>query len=172
MIACVDVQYDDFHHTAKAALLQASRWTDLAPNWQSVVEVQEVAPYEPGRFFLRELPCLLKVLATSSNVLEVIVVDGYVWLDRDQRPGLGAKLFESLGEICPVIGVAKSRFYDAPGTDVFRGNSRQPLIVSSVGIDESTAAESIKSMHGPFRVPTLLRIVNQLAQGIAGTGKA
>lgn len=172
MIACVDVQYDDLHHSAKAALVLAARWTDSAPTWQSVVEVQEVAPYEPGRFFLRELPCLLKVLATSSNVPEVIVVDGYVWLDREQRPGLGAKLFESLGEICPVIGVAKSRFHDAPGTDVFRGNSHQPLIVSSTGIDEAIAAECVKSMHGPFRVPTLLRIVDQLARGITGTGKA
>lgn len=171
MIACVDVQYDDLQHSAKAALVLAASWTDAAPTWQSVVDVQEVAPYQPGRFFLRELPCLLKVLATSSNVPEVVVVDGYVWLDREKRPGLGAKLFESLGEICPVIGVAKSRFHDAPGTDVFRGNSNQPLIVSSAGIDEAMAAEYIKSMHGPFRIPTLLRIADQLARGIAGTAK-
>ena len=44
------------------------------------------------------------------------MVDGYVWLDRDQRPGLDAKLFESLGEISPDISVAKSRFHDVPGT--------------------------------------------------------
>lgn len=47
---------------------------------------REIAPYQPGEFYRRELPCLLAVLACGP-VAEVIVVDGYVWLGPE-RAGL------------------------------------------------------------------------------------
>ena len=40
----------------------------------------QVAPYEPGRFFARELPAIRAVL-TETGQLDVVLVDGYVDLD-------------------------------------------------------------------------------------------
>ncbi len=106
MIACVDVDYRDAE--AVVACVGIARWTDAAPSVESVVRLAAVAPYEPGAFYRRELPCILAVLATVRDV-ELVVVDGYVWLAR-ARPGLGARLHEALGARVPVVGVAKTAF--------------------------------------------------------------
>jgi deoxyribonuclease V len=45
----------------------------------------------PGQFYLRELPPMMAVLATAGK-LGLLVIDGYVDLDPDGRPGLGARL--------------------------------------------------------------------------------
>ena len=131
----------------------------------NVVDVAGVAPYQPGEFFRRELPCLQEALVSAPQKASTIVIDGYVWLDHAGRPGLGAKLFEALGEITPVIGVAKTRFHDAPGIDVYRNGSARPLIVTAAGCNERDAAEQVRTMHGSFRIPTLLKQVDQLARG-------
>ncbi len=165
MIAFLDVQYHDNSCTAKAAILLAEHWSDEKAQWVNVVEVEDVAPYQPGEFFRRELPCLQKALASAPHQPSVIVIDGYVWLDPAGRPGLGAKLFENLGKTTPIIGVAKTRFHEAPGLEVYRNGSSKPLIVTAAGCDEPTAAEQIRTMHGPFRIPTLLKSVDQLARG-------
>ena len=161
----LDVQYCDEHSTARAAILMAERWTDSTPAWKNVVDVSDVVPYQPGEFFRRELPCRQKALAAAHETPSVIVIDGYVWLNHAGRPGLGARLFEALGETTPVIGVAKTRFHDAPGIDVFRNGSAKPLIVTAAGCNERDAAEHIRTIHGPFRIPTLLKLVDQLARG-------
>jgi deoxyribonuclease V len=124
-----------------------------------------VAPYEPGRFYLRELPCLLAVLARAPAPLAAAVVDGYVWLADETRPGLGAHLFESLGGTVPVVGVAKTRFAGAErALPVTRGDSLRPLWVTAAGIDPTEAAEHVRRMHGPFRIPTALRRVDRLCR--------
>lgn len=83
------------------------------------------------------------------------------------RPGLGRHLFEILGHRIPVIGVAKSRFADAPGIEILRGGSRRPLYVTSAGIDPRGASEKIRTMHGSHRIPTLLKRVDLLARGLS-----
>jgi deoxyribonuclease V len=165
MIAFLDVQYSDEHFTARAAILLAEQWTDGTATWMNVVDVADVAPYQPGEFFRRELPCLQKALASTPEKPSTIVIDGYVWLNHDGRPGLGAKLFEALGETTSVIGVAKTRFHDEPGIEVYRNSSSRPLIVTAAGCNEQDAAEHVRTMHGSFRIPTLLRFVDQLARG-------
>ena len=165
MIAFLDVQYSDDHSTARAAILLADQWTDGTARWMNVVDVADVAPYQPGEFFRRELPCLQKALESAPEKPSTIVIDGYVWLDHAGRPGLGAKLFQTLGETTPVIGVAKTRFHDAPGIEVYRNGSSKPLIVTAAGCNEQDAAEHVRTMHGSFRIPTLLRFVDQLARG-------
>jgi len=47
---------------------------------------------------------------------------------------------------------------------VRRGESGSPLFVTAVGIDVALAAQEVRRMHGPYRVPTLLRAVDQLAR--------
>jgi deoxyribonuclease V len=167
-IAFLDVQYSDENSTARAAILLAELWTDGTARWMNVVDVSEVAPYQPGEFFRRELPCLQKALASAPEKPSAIVIDGYVWLDQSGRPGLGAKLFQTLGETTSVIGVAKTRFHDAPGIDVYRNRSSTPLIVTAAGCNELDAAEQVRTMHGSFRIPTLLKLVDQLARGNVG----
>jgi len=76
----------------------------------------------------------------------------------NQKGGLGYHLYKSLGNEIPVIGVAKTSFKDnnAFVIDILRGKSKNPLFITSIGIDSEDAAECIKKMHGEFRMPTLL----------------
>ncbi|QDT85269.1 Endonuclease V [Gimesia chilikensis] len=144
----------------------------LFDDWESdqvaetlLKSIPEVAEYEPGQFYKRELPCLLALIADVKPELETIVIDGYVTLGADQRPGLGTCLYQELGEEIPIIGVAKSRFNQTPAeTEILRGNSQNPLFVTALGIPLTDAQQKIKSMHGPFRIPTLLKQVDQLCR--------
>lgn len=162
MLACVDVDYRADGAVAACVLFRA--WTDAESADERVQTIASVAAYQPGKFYLRELPCLQAVLATAMEPLETIVIDGYVWLG-DQRPGLGVHLYEALARRVPIVGVAKTRFAGACGEEVLRGDSRRPLFVSAVGLDALTAARHVQSMHGAYRLPTLLRRVDQLCRG-------
>ncbi len=93
--------------------------------------------------------------------LEAIIVDGYAWL-APGRPGLGAKLHEATG--VPVIGVAKTRFRDAPAVEVLRGRSAKPLYVTAAGMASDDAGRAVASMAGADRTPVLLRRVDRLAR--------
>ncbi len=162
MIAALDVDYRD--PVAVAALVLFHRWSDAAPAREVVAVVRDVAPYEPGSFFRRELPCLEAVLRAAEVTPDVVVIDGYVWLDGG-RPGLGAHLHRALGGAVPVVGVAKTRFRSAEGAvELLRGESLRPLYVSAVGLDVTEAARAVASMHGPSRVPALLQRVDRLGR--------
>src|SRR4051812_8227741 len=102
MIAAVDVCYGVAGAVAACILFHA--FTDEAPVDVLLSTIERVEPYEPGAFYRRELPCLLAVLELVKTPLEAVVIDGYVWLSRDLRPGLGARLHEALGGTTPVIG--------------------------------------------------------------------
>ncbi len=129
-----------------------------------VRRIGDVQPYRPGRFFERELPCLLAVLDDIEARLEAIVIDGYAVLG-DGEPGLGAHLSDALDGRVPVIGVAKTRFRDTPPeTEVMRGASRRPLYVTSIGMDAGDARRAVRLMHGSHRIPTMLAAVDRLAR--------
>lgn len=163
MIACADVDYRGREGVAACVLFH--HWQDARSSDEIVVRVRQVEAYEPGLFFKRELPCLLEVLERVTCALDAVIVDGYVWLGHERRPGLGAHLYRALKEQVPIIGVAKTRFVQGtPGTPVFRGRSKRPLYVSSAGMGSSEAAEHIRSMYGPFRIPTLLARVDRLCR--------
>lgn len=163
MIACVDVDYQDVG--AVAACVCFERWNANTPTSESTVQVGDVEPYEPGQFFRRELPCILAVLKSLPDSPQVVIIDGYVWLGK-QRPGLGAHLYEALDKQVTVIGVAKTQFAGAePVAQVTRGRSSVPLFVTAVGIAVADAASNIKAMHGPHRIPTMLKRVDQLCRG-------
>src|SRR4051794_26506122 len=101
MLACVDVDYRD--PVAVAACVVFTHWKSPAAAAEYTELVSPVAPYEPGSFYKRELPCLLQVLARVQTPLELVVVDAYVDVTPG-HPGLGRHLFEKLG--LPVVGVA------------------------------------------------------------------
>lgn len=164
MIAFVDVDYRE--KAAVAACVLATSWHDDRAAAEIVAQLDAVAEYEPGQFYKRELPCLLAVLNQAASPPAVVVVDGYVWLGDGTAPGLGARLFEALGTRTAVVGVAKTRFRSATAArEVFRPGSKRPLYVTAAGIASETAAQHVAAMHGPFRIPTLLKRVDQLCRG-------
>lgn len=163
MNIALDVAY--FGSTGFGVGVAFDAWTDAAPRSVVSATIDPVAAYEPGAFYKRELPVLLAVLDQLPAEPECIIIDGYVWLDRNQRPGLGAHLHAALGGKTPIIGVAKTPFkHDDWSQRVHRGRSRTPLYVSAVGMDPSRAADAIRSMHGPHRMPTLLKLADQVAR--------
>jgi len=102
----VDVHYPRTGGARAAAVLAAdAAFAHVLAERTAVVP--RVPPYQPGEFYLRELPPLHAVLDGLSG-LGLLVVDGYADLDPGGRPGLGAHAHAAFG--MPVIGVAKSRF--------------------------------------------------------------
>ncbi len=162
MIACLDVAYGD--GAAYAAGITAREWTDASTIEEETIKVPNVQPYEPGQFFRRELPCLLAVLETLPPV-DVVIVDGYVWLGDGTKPGLGAHLYQALSERTPVVGIAKTKFKGADSaSEVVRGKSTRPLFITAAGISSQCVAEHVRAMHGRYRVPTLLKRVDSLCR--------
>lgn len=165
ILAALDVDYRPRAGGAEEAVAAAvlfDAWDAAAPTAEQVTHVADVAPYEPGRFFARELPPLLAVLRLAGAV-DLVLVDGYAWLGPD-RPGLGAHLHDALGGRTPVVGVAKRPFRGAPAVEVLRGQSARPLYVTAAGVEAATAAAGIRAMHGAHRVPTLLQRVDRLCR--------
>ncbi len=170
MIFALDVQYfrdpaTGLEHGAVAAVGFAT-WSDPAPAQETTVRVPGVAAYEPGAFFKRELPCLRAILTQIPTAPQVLVLDSYVDLEPG-HPGLGRRLYDALDRQVPVIGVAKTRFRDAPAAEVFRGESRSPLYVTAAGTDLLEARNRVRWMHGEHRIPTLLKRVDRLAREMA-----
>jgi deoxyribonuclease V len=163
MIAALDVHYDEISKTATAAAVVFEHWEDENPVAEYTASCACLEPYIPGEFFKRELPCLLAALGKVRETLSLIVIDGYVLLGN--KPGLGMRLWEALPARVPIIGVAKTRFHSAPAVEIMRGESKSPLFITAVGVDPAEAAEGIRKMHGPFRIPTLLKRADQLARG-------
>lgn len=165
LVAC-DVAYDSLGATGAAVWFRP--WRAPAPLGELLRRYPPAAPYRSGRLFERELPVLLPLLEGVPRPWGALIVDGYVWLDHSGSPGLGGHLFAALGGHTPVVGVAKRYRPGAPAAAVWRGRSRRPLWVSAAGVDAGWAADRVGEMHGPFRVPTLLRRVDVLArQGVA-----
>lgn len=161
LLVCLDVDYRA--DKAVAAGIWFRGWAAEHEQTSAVAAFGDVAPYEPGEFYRRELPCLLGVLSEGPPA-DLVIVDGYVSLGEGHA-GLGAHLYEALGRKVPVVGVAKTAYRSATeAIEVRRGQSESPLFVTAIGIDAALAAAELPRMHGPFRVPTLLRAVDQLAR--------
>ncbi len=160
MIVALDVQYGVTAVTT--AVVGWHAWPDAAAALERVARhASPPAPYVPGAFVERELPYLLAALADVTAPIDTIVIDGHVWLGVD-RKGLGAHLHDHTH--LPVIGVAKNAFVGAPSLPVSRGDSARPLHVTAAGLDPTAAAAAIASMHGPYRLPTLLKRADSLAR--------
>jgi deoxyribonuclease V len=109
------------------------------------------------------------VLGKLETLPAAVIIDGYVWLDAAGRPGLGARLHEALGGRVPVVGVAKTAFRGDDGSvPVLRGLSARPLRVTAAGMPAAMAAAKIAAMHGPHRIPIMLRLADTAARRGAG----
>ncbi len=163
MFIAVDVHYLD-NGLARAAMVAAPDPAFSAVAGTRTVTVPAGAPYQPGEFYRRELPPLRAVIP-ADRPLALIVIDGYVDLDPDGRPGLGAHVHAEFG--VPVIGVAKTAFRTAThAARVLRGQSARPLHVTAAGITVADAARMVAEMAGQFRLPDALKLADRLARGI------
>jgi len=168
MILAFDTYYDT-GGKAKTVCLAFEHWEDAEPFAIHTAFMENVAEYTPGEFYKRELPCILDLFKTLPyNSVEAIIVDGFVFLDDEAKPGLGLHLYKTLAEKIPVIGVAKTNFasIDQLKKPVLRGESQKPLYVTSIGIDTDTAAQQVQRMAGDYRFPALLKQLDQLTKEI------
>lgn len=161
MIAIFDVDYKD--DQANAACVVANSWVAKEPLRSYAKGIEGIAAYEPGAFYKRELPCLLSLIEDITEPIDYYVIDGYVWLG--DKPGLGAYLYHATGEKIPVIGVAKTKFHaNFKAQALIRGQSKNPIFITSAGIDVADSTNLVSTMDGENRLPTLLKLVDQLCR--------
>jgi len=161
MHLAIDVYYYESKAKAVGVLFN---WCASDPNEVITTWCHDIANYQSGQFYKRELPCILALLEKiNTKRIETILVDGHVYVNNDGALGLGGYLFEALGGKIPVIGVAKRAFHQTEEkvVPVLRGKSQNPLYVSAIGYDVQLAAQHIKQMQGDFRFPTILKILDQ-----------
>ena len=161
MTLAVDVYYK--LDKAKAVGIIFDRLTETVTSLK-IANIEHVDEYKPGEFYRRELPCIMAIIdQIELSEIDLIIVDGHVYVDDDASLGLGGRLWEMLHKKIPVIGVAKTSFIKNKKTveEIKRGISEKPLYVSAVGIDLASAAFFVKNMKGPFRMPDLLKLLDE-----------
>lgn len=164
MQLAIDIYYSDEKAKAVGVLFN---WNDESPSSVIVEWIENVAPYVSGEFYKRELPCIIKVIEKVDLAsIETIIIDGYVYIDNEKKYGLGGYLWEALNGKIPIIGVAKTSFFRNKETviGILRGNSKNPLFVSTIGIDQIDAANLVKNIKGDFRIPSILKRLDQITK--------
>lgn len=163
MILAVDVHYGEEKSLVSA--ISFSRWNAKKPEGTYFYSEETVGEYIPGEFYKRELPCIVDLLKEHRLKPQYIVIDGYVYLDGISQPGLGKHLYDALEGKSKIIGVAKQPYIiSLPFCEVYRGESRKPLYVTSEGVSQDKAMRYIEEMHGAHRMPTLLKLVDSLSR--------
>jgi deoxyribonuclease V len=165
MILAFDTYY--FDQKAKTICLEFAEWNE-DKNFKVHSEIiDNVEEYIPGEFYKRELPCILSLLKQIDlSTIDVIVVDGFVYLNDENKYGLGGYLYEKLNGEIPIIGVAKTNFASIEKNKkaLYRGDSKKPLYITSIGIDLDKAYKKVESMAGEYRFPTLLKELDRLTK--------
>ncbi len=163
MILAVDVDYRNSEALIAGVVFE--QWSDKKENAIFISKLSDIKDYEPGNFYRRELPCILKLIEEHNLTPDIILIDGFVWLDGETKPGLGAHLYNALGCKVSIIGVAKKSFAGISSKfELFRGKSKKPLYITSSGIETEEAMLNIKTMSGESRMPILLKKVDRLCR--------
>lgn len=163
MIMAIDVYY--IASRAKSVAILFEHWEDTKNDIQSLITdyCDDVAPYQSGQFYQRELPCIMSLLTKIDLTnITAIIIDGYVHLEQGKF-GLGGHLYNSLNKTIPIIGVAKKPFAGNSEylLEVIRGQSKHPLYVTAIGTSLENAAKNVKAMAGKHRMPELLSYLDQ-----------
>ncbi|MCE0534534.1 endonuclease V [Kineosporia rhizophila] len=149
--AAVDVGYPP-SGGARAALVLSDSPEFARITGTRVSMVDEVAPYEPGQFYKRELPAVRAVLAELTELPHLLVVDGFVDLDPAGTPGMGRYVHREFG--ITVVGVAKTAFRTAEhALEVRRGASARPLHVTPPVCPRKTQLPSCNASVAPTGSP-------------------
>ena len=160
MILAVDSHYQaGCAHVAGVAF---ETWSASQPRAVYRSQVDGARAYVPGEFYKRELPGILALLKTHDLSPATIVIDGYVYLDGASKPALGKYLYDALNGRTRIIGVAKRPLSGiASRYALLRGASSRPLYVTAAGVALTHAKACIASMHGGYRMPTLLKMADR-----------
>ena len=165
MIYAFDTYYfDDYANTICIAF---ESWTSEIESEIFTEKTAITSDYESGAFYKRELPCILSLLnQIELKENDIIIVDGYVTLNNDGKIGLGGYLYEALDKKYPIVGIAKNGFAspDSQRREVFRGESKTPLFLTAKGINVDQIVPELEKMHGDFRIPGLLKKLDQLTR--------
>jgi deoxyinosine 3'endonuclease (endonuclease V) len=134
--------------------------------------------YKSGELYKRELPCIMQCLSLMNiDNIELIIVDGFVWLSEDGKTmtkGLGMHLQDEIQKVYntkkTIVGVAKNRYHvEIPECVVIeRGlESKKPLFItcSESCLTEHYAAQ-VKHMSGDYRIPSILKAVDSKTREI------
>ncbi|MBO6515717.1 MAG: endonuclease V [Bacteroidia bacterium] len=162
----LDVKYEDDNATIGYVVFEDEN--SLSPITEGTAQHEGVAPYVPGSFYQRELPCLLTAIDLIEEAIGLIYIDANVWLG-DTEPGLGKHLYDALHGSIPIIGVSKSAYNRTTNRiqPVLRPSSSNPLYVSSVGIDLNDACLKIQQMAGSYRLPDMIKRADVLSRSEA-----
>jgi len=170
MIYIFDSYYTDTE--ANTACVGISHWDSTTHAVVLSRKTVVSSDYISGQFYKRELPGILQII--SELVLQpgdIIVIDGYVYLDDQLSNGLGGYLYEELGRSVPVLGVAKNKYrtLDRAYREVHRGKSSKPLFITAAGIDLDDAVAHLQQMAGAYRLPDMLKLADMLSKGYGKT---
>ncbi|RZJ39987.1 MAG: endonuclease V [Chryseobacterium sp.] len=156
--------YEDF---AKTVCIAFEDWSSEKEEEIITEKTEITSDYESGAFYKRELPCILSLLSKIElKENDIIIVDGFVTLNNDDKIGLGGYLYEALDQKIPIVGIAKNDFSlpDEKRRNVLRGESKTPLFLTAMGIDVDEIKSKVEKMHGSYRMPTLLKKLDQLTR--------
>lgn len=165
MIYAFDTYYRE--DKAKTVCVGFENWEDEIFTMSKTQITNVKSDYVSGQFYKRELPCILNLLnQIKLNDNDIIIVDGFVYLNDDMKLGLGGHLYNAIGATNPIIGVGKSNFatLDKLKRQVLRGKSKKPIYVTAIGFDLEEATNKIQDMYGEFRMPYLLSQLDQMTK--------
>lgn len=167
MILAIDVQYKD--SIGYVAGVMFSDWCDKSSLLEVTSILEDVSDYIPGQFYKRELPCILKLITEHNLMPEIIIIDGYVYLDEHEKSGIGKYLYDHFDKKIKIIGVAKNKYKGiSDNFGILRGDSLKPLYVTST-INNELAKSNIKNMFGEFRQPLLIKRADQLCRELSNS---
>jgi len=164
MIIAIDVDYKTDGAKAVGILFSLP---DETIHETIIEHIDDVNNYESGKFYKRELPCLQQVMnQVEQEKLSAVIVDGHVYVNNSGEFGLGAKLWETLDQKIPVIGVAKNSFESNKQMvrEIFRSQSKKPLYISSIGVPLDEAVSLVLNMTGQYRMPDILKKVDTISK--------
>ncbi|WP_066805385.1 endonuclease V [Moraxella oblonga] len=163
----LDVYYKDIENQT-IANVAGIRFTGIENNNilnEYKIIVNHVEPYQSGQFYKREMPCLLSLINQIKEPFDVIIIDGYVYLDGLEKPGLGKYLYDQLIIKKPIIGIAKTNFYGTPSEyRIYRGTSKHPLYVTCINIGIDTAKTLVQKLQGQYRIPDIVKKTDILSR--------
>lgn len=163
----LDAYYHDVDGKTTANV-SAIRFTGIENNiilneYKAVIH--NVSPYKSGQFYKREMPCLLGLIDKINDPFDVIIIDGYVCLDGQDKAGLGKYLYDQLIIKKPIIGIAKTNFYGIPSEyKIYRGTSKHPLYVTCINISIDTAKTWVQKLQGQYRIPDIVKKTDILSR--------
>lgn len=129
------------------------------------ITMNQVEPYQSGQFYKREMPCLLALIQQIKEPFDMIIIDGYVYLNGTDKAGLGKYLYDNLSVKMPMIGIAKKHFYDiSEDYAIYRGKSKQPLYITCIDIEIEQAKNLVIALQGKYRIPDIITIVDRLSK--------